>query len=188
VPTAWPRFYHFFTLKPAGEHTCVVCMGTACYIKGAPQLLDAVHKDYGPGAGGDDFRRQGFLTDRALCGFLWTGAGRGVRPGSRGQSDSATTARTILALDSTMTPDELQQIAETELEAQHRFRHRVHVCVAAGCLSCQSQSVKDALDKDIAQRGWGEHCQAKGVGCMGLCAEGPLVSTGVRDGGQRFAP
>jgi bidirectional [NiFe] hydrogenase diaphorase subunit len=39
-------FYHFFTLKPAGKHTCVVCMGTACYIKGAPQLLSAVEKDY----------------------------------------------------------------------------------------------------------------------------------------------
>ncbi|HVO62701.1 MAG TPA: bidirectional hydrogenase complex protein HoxE [Terriglobales bacterium] len=40
-------FYHFFSLKPAGEHTCVVCMGTACYIKGAPQLLDAVQNDLG---------------------------------------------------------------------------------------------------------------------------------------------
>lgn len=38
-------FYHFFTLKPAGEHTCVVCMGTACYIKGAPVLLDALRQD-----------------------------------------------------------------------------------------------------------------------------------------------
>jgi bidirectional [NiFe] hydrogenase diaphorase subunit len=38
-------FYHFFTLKPAGEHTCVVCMGTACFIKGAPQLLDSVQRD-----------------------------------------------------------------------------------------------------------------------------------------------
>lgn len=38
-------FYHFFTLKPAGEHTCVVCMGTACYIKGAPQLLAAVQHE-----------------------------------------------------------------------------------------------------------------------------------------------
>ncbi len=76
-----------------------------------------------------------------------------------------------------MTPDELRQIAETELESQKRFHHRVNVCVAAGCLSCQSQGVKDALDKDIAQRGWGEHCQVKGVGCMGLCSEGPLVST-----------
>src|ERR1700752_2922845 len=38
-------FYHFFTLKPAGEHTCVVCTGTACYIKGAQQLVSAVQQD-----------------------------------------------------------------------------------------------------------------------------------------------
>jgi bidirectional [NiFe] hydrogenase diaphorase subunit len=35
-------FYHFFTLKPQGEHTCVICTGTACYIKGARHLLDKV--------------------------------------------------------------------------------------------------------------------------------------------------
>src|SRR5690348_17380034 len=28
-------FYHFFTLKPQGEHTCVVCLGTARYATGA---------------------------------------------------------------------------------------------------------------------------------------------------------
>jgi bidirectional [NiFe] hydrogenase diaphorase subunit len=32
-------FYHYFTLKPPGKHTCLVCLGTACYIKGANQLL-----------------------------------------------------------------------------------------------------------------------------------------------------
>ena len=76
-----------------------------------------------------------------------------------------------------MTPEELEQISESEHEAQGKFAHRVNVCVAAGCLSCQSQSVKDALDKDITRRGWEGRCQTKGVGCMGLCAEGPLVST-----------
>ena len=40
-------FYHFFTLKPKGEHTCVVCTGTACYIKGASLLLDAVYAEAG---------------------------------------------------------------------------------------------------------------------------------------------
>ncbi len=35
-------FYHFFTLKPKGKHTCVVCMGTACYVKGADKVLAAV--------------------------------------------------------------------------------------------------------------------------------------------------
>lgn len=38
-------FYNLFSLKPQGEHTCVVCMGTACYIKGAPRILDAVASD-----------------------------------------------------------------------------------------------------------------------------------------------
>ncbi len=32
-------FYHLFTLKPQGQHTCVVCMGTACYVKGADKVL-----------------------------------------------------------------------------------------------------------------------------------------------------
>jgi len=78
-----------------------------------------------------------------------------------------------------MTPEELDQIAQDEREAQSGITERVNVCVAAGCLSCQSQSVKDALDQEVARRGTKGHCQIKGVGCMGLCSEGPLVSTHV---------
>ncbi len=76
-----------------------------------------------------------------------------------------------------MTPEELDQIAEGERSARSRFSDRVNVCVAAGCLSCQSQMVKDALDKEVARRGTQDRCEVKGVGCLGLCAEGPLVST-----------
>ena len=65
-------FYHFFTLKPAGEHTCVVCMGTACYIKGAPQLLNAVQQQLriAPGETTPD-GRVSLLTARCLgsCGL-----------------------------------------------------------------------------------------------------------------------
>jgi bidirectional [NiFe] hydrogenase diaphorase subunit len=45
-------FYHHFTLKPQGKHACVVCTGTACYIKGANKLLAAIEDEYGirPGA------------------------------------------------------------------------------------------------------------------------------------------
>lgn len=44
-------FYQFFTLKPKGRHTCVVCTGTACYVKGADALLAAVQDSarVGPG-------------------------------------------------------------------------------------------------------------------------------------------
>ena len=39
-------FYHYFTLKPQGEHTCVVCTGTACYINGAADLLGAIDSSF----------------------------------------------------------------------------------------------------------------------------------------------
>ena len=44
-------FYHFFTLKPKGRHTCVVCMGTACYVRGADKVLAAVEKGAGVKSG-----------------------------------------------------------------------------------------------------------------------------------------
>jgi bidirectional [NiFe] hydrogenase diaphorase subunit len=37
-------FYHFFTLKPPGKHSCLVCLGTACYIKGAAALVTQAAK------------------------------------------------------------------------------------------------------------------------------------------------
>jgi len=65
-------FYHFFTLKPAGEHTCVICMGTACYIKGASLLLEAVERDLevSPGETTEDGKIS-LLTARCLgsCGL-----------------------------------------------------------------------------------------------------------------------
>jgi len=76
-----------------------------------------------------------------------------------------------------MNLEELEQIAATELEAREKVKHEVKVCMAAGCLSCQSQGVKDALTAEVKNRGLEETHKVKGVGCMGLCSEGPLVST-----------
>lgn len=39
-------FYHFFNLKPQGKHTCAVCLGTACYIKGAGKVMEAIEEQY----------------------------------------------------------------------------------------------------------------------------------------------
>lgn len=39
-------FYHFFSLKPQGRHSCTVCMGTACYIKGGQGIIDSVSEAF----------------------------------------------------------------------------------------------------------------------------------------------
>jgi len=51
-------FYHYFTLKPAGEHTCVVCLGTACYIGGSQTILERIEEHAGikPGETTEDGR------------------------------------------------------------------------------------------------------------------------------------
>ena len=37
-------FYHFFSLKPKGEHTFTVCLGTACYVAGALGLIETLER------------------------------------------------------------------------------------------------------------------------------------------------
>jgi len=65
-------FYHFFTLKPQGEHTCVVCMGTACYVKGAEKVIAAIqeHAKIKPGETTSD-NKLSLLTARCIgaCGI-----------------------------------------------------------------------------------------------------------------------
>lgn len=40
-------FYHFFSLAPKGQHSCTVCLGTACYVKQAAQLLAVLENRLG---------------------------------------------------------------------------------------------------------------------------------------------
>lgn len=75
-----------------------------------------------------------------------------------------------------MTIEELREIAATEREKQSQYKHQIHVCTAAACLSQRSDQVKASLEAEVKGRGLGDCCKVKGVGCMGLCAAGPLVS------------
>jgi bidirectional [NiFe] hydrogenase diaphorase subunit len=43
-------FYHFFSLQPKGEHTLVVCLGTACYVAGALELVELLGRRCGAGS------------------------------------------------------------------------------------------------------------------------------------------
>ncbi|PKM93362.1 MAG: NADH-quinone oxidoreductase subunit NuoE [Firmicutes bacterium HGW-Firmicutes-1] len=49
VPTAKVygvvTFYSYFTMTPKGEHDIALCLGTACYVRGAEKILDAIKKE-----------------------------------------------------------------------------------------------------------------------------------------------
>jgi len=45
-------FYNAFSLKPRGKHIISVCLGTACHVKGAGNVLAALERDLEVNAGG----------------------------------------------------------------------------------------------------------------------------------------
>ena len=44
-------FYSFFTMTPKGEHPISVCLGTACYVRGAEKVRDELKRQLGINVG-----------------------------------------------------------------------------------------------------------------------------------------
>ncbi len=69
---------------------------------------------------------------------------------------------------------DLIAIKEKELAARKKIVLRC--CLAAGCMSSDAKGVKEQLAKAVAEAGLQDQVEVRGVGCMKLCCEGPLVA------------
>jgi NADH:ubiquinone oxidoreductase subunit E len=45
--TGVASFYHFFRLEPRGKFVINICLGTACYVKGAPAIVEKLREELG---------------------------------------------------------------------------------------------------------------------------------------------
>ena len=73
-----------------------------------------------------------------------------------------------------MDNDDLIAIAEKERSA--RKKTIIRCCLAAGCMSSNAEAVEQNLDQAVRDAGLTDEVEVRGVGCMKLCCEGPLVS------------
>ena len=72
-----------------------------------------------------------------------------------------------------MVIDDLNELAEKERAS--RKKTVVRCCMAAGCVSSNSEGVKKSLEQAVKDAGLENEVEVRGVGCMKLCCEGPLV-------------
>ncbi len=75
-----------------------------------------------------------------------------------------------------MTPEEFYKLGETHRDKRDQYKNNINVCVAAACISLQSDKVKEALEQEVVKQGKEKTCRVSGAGCLGLCAAGPLIS------------
>lgn len=60
-------FYAQFRLKPVGEHMVKICRGTACHVRGASLIIDAVDDELGLTGGSDTTEDLKFTVEKVAC-------------------------------------------------------------------------------------------------------------------------
>ena len=71
------------------------------------------------------------------------------------------------------TLEEMQAVAEETLAKEESYSHRIHVCAGPGCVS--SLQLIENLREEVESRGLQDQILVKQVGCLRLCAQGPIV-------------
>jgi bidirectional [NiFe] hydrogenase diaphorase subunit len=69
--------------------------------------------------------------------------------------------------------EELKALAAREKQKQEKTH--IRCCTVGGCLSADGLAVKEQLEEAVTEAGLGGKVTVSGVGCMGLCSQGPLV-------------
>ena len=181
-------FYSFFTLKPQGEHTCVVCTGTACYINGAKEILagldeaarrqaqarrprTARSRCSPPAASAPAAWRRPSIVDGEVKGKV--DAGELDRPAGGDVSEHARRG-------AAHPPPRHHGRASTRAPS----RASAYVCEAASCMSAQAHDITAPPRRARSPRPASTDVVVKRVGCLGLCAAGPLVE--IPETGQLF--
>lgn len=166
-------FYSQFRMQPVGEHIIKVCVGTACHVKGAGHVYDALRRHFNlTGADDTDITRK-YTIEKVSCLGCCT-----LAPVV--QIDEITYGH--------VTSDKIGTIL-TDFEHQHGnkgagkglFRNadgsaiqgEIRIGLGSCCVASGSEEVKKAVEETIQDTGI--QLTLKNVGCVGMCHQVPLV-------------
>lgn len=166
-------FYAKFRHRPVGRHVISVCHGTACHVKGAHLVSEALRRNLGLTEEHDTTDDGQWTLQRVDCLGCCT-----LAPVV--QIDGITYGH--------LTPDGVDRMLRDFLELQRRGALRpseggeaeghggfaeIRVGVGSCCVAGGSQDVRTALEETA--RELGALVTVKPVGCVGMCHQTPLV-------------
>ncbi len=173
-------FYDQFRHRPMGRHLIRICHGTACHVKGAPLVHDALRRQLGIPPEDDTDEHGLFTLQKVAC------------------LGCCTLAPVVQIEDVTyghLTPEGMGRMLRdfAELDAQRASRPReerpqrfetpdgeIRIGLGSCCVARGSRRVQQALREALAETG--ARVAVKRVGCVGMCHQTPLVEVVVPDG------
>lgn len=176
-------FYSQFRHTPAGQHNIKVCTGTACHVKGAPRVLDAVRRFLKIDDDDDTDSDKLFTVSEVPCIGCCT-----LAPAV--QIDDITYGHLT---PSTIKPMIDNFIVHQNLKARKKKTAankpsgpltEVRIGLGSCCIAAGSGKVFQAVEDTIADENLPG--QVKVVGCVGMCHHTPLLEIVDPDGGSKL--
>ncbi len=169
-------FYAQFRHKPAGRHIVSVCVGTACHVKGAPRIIDALRRHLDLAEGADTDRENRFTIQPVNClGCCTLAPVVQIDDAIYGYATTDTVGRILedFLRRSTGAP------AETGAVPTGRALGEVRVGMGSCCVASGADGIATAFRAEAAAGG--VPVRVRPVSCLGLSYEEPLVEV-VRPG------
>lgn len=166
-------FYSQFRMHPVGEHIIKVCVGTACHVKGAGHVYDALRRHFNLTGQQDTDISKKYTLEKVSCLGCCT-----LAPVV--QIDEITYGH--------VTSDKIENIIK---DFEHHFgssgskkglfrtadgseiQGEIRIGLGSCCVASGSEEVKQAIEDAVSETGI--NLTLKNVGCVGMCHQVPLV-------------
>ena len=164
-------FYSQFRLAPVGEHIVRVCVGTACHVKGAGQVYDALRRTFNLKEGKHTDPSGKYTIEKVSClGCCTLAPVVQIDHITYGHVTSDKADDIIKDFESLKDNKSRKLFRKTDgSEIQGEIRIGLGSC----CVASGSSEIKDAVERTINQTGL--KVNLKSVGCVGMCHQVPLV-------------
>jgi NADH-quinone oxidoreductase subunit F len=164
-------FYSQFRLAPVGEHMIRVCVGTACHVKGAVQVYDAMRREFKLKDGQHTDQTGKYTIEKVSClGCCTLAPVVQIDHITYGHVTSDKASELIKDFESQKDKKGNKLFRKTDgTEIQGEIRIGLGSC----CVASGSSDIKDAVENTINETGL--QVKLKSVGCVGMCHQVPLV-------------
>ncbi len=170
--TGIATFYTQFRHKPSGKHIIRVCTGTACHVKGASRVFDAISRELKLTIGEETDPEGLFTLEKVAC------------------LGCCTLAPVIKIDDITyghILPEKVSEIMRDFLTKSRNPNHKkavvrsfttevmgeIRIGLGSCCVASGSAEVKEELEKILRETKINVH--VKQVGCVGVCNQVPIM-------------
>jgi len=185
-------FYKSFSLEPKGETLIQVCLGTACHVKGAQNVLSAFERALNI-KDGETTEDKKYSLEGVRClgacsiapvvqiGNQVVGNVQAVdvekileNYSAEGEEEPGQEAYSGNGLEK-IRKEDLEAIKTREKQSFEKYKGALMVCTGTGCVSAKGFDIRDRLKQVLQDRGLENDYLVVGTGCNGFCAAGPIV-------------